>query len=873
MAPPPTVPPRIPAGKRAVPDLPAEFVLRPRLRSALDAARPDQVIVVSAPAGSGKTLMLADWVRASPDRDTAWVSLDRDDNDPRRLWTAILTAVLALPRFAGDHRLQRVAGVAALPAGSDVVTLFADALEVLDSPVRLVLDDVHELTAPEVLRDLTRLIHRRPSALHLVFASRADPPISVPRLRLEGRLLELRAADLSFTVDDTVALLGAVGITLAPAEVSVLHARTEGWAAGLRLATLALRRADDPTSFLAGFSGDERSVAEYLTSEVIDGLGEDTQEFLRRVSVCTPLPVALATELSGDTAAAWMLDQLDRTTALVERTSRGDYRIHPLLRTCVMADLARHQPELYRQLHAAAARWWFTREEPVHALRHAERSGDGGLIADLLHRAGIGLMLSGQVRPLRRALAAADTHLRSADPWLSLMSAISHLDERAGPTAVAELGNARTAWPDLPSSGLEALRVSAELLAAAAEGRGADASTGELADTEGIPAELAALVHASRGAAEFGNPRGADVALARTELERALELARGHELGYLEVQALWMLATLALMRGDLRGMAAAAEQAVSLAVRRGRHPSSWSAGPMGLLAYADLLGGDPAGAEARSAESLGTWDPLPQPAGYTLQAVHGAALADQGHRAAGLGELRDARAEFGTTHGPPTVVAALAVLEHRAALVNGNLPAASEVAGWLADRAPLAGENLLLQAWTELARGRPAAARLVVAPLSGAESPALLPGTGVEALLIEAEAAVDAGDDRGGRAALDAALVDAEGIGVARPFALAGPHTQHLLTTVLAGNGRGAFFARVAAARAAVVSAPAVLLSEREMAVLALLPSLLNAREIADEFTVSVNTVKSHVRSIYGKLGVSTRRDAVARAQESGLLR
>src|SRR3954447_3029534 len=240
MAPPPTVPPRIPAGKRAVPDLPAEFVLRPRLRSALDAARPDQVIVVSAPAGSGKTLMLADWVRASPDRDTAWVSLDRDDNDPRRLWTAILTAVLALPRFAGDHRLQRVAGVAALPAGSDVVTLFADALEVLDSPVRLVLDDVHELTAPEVLRDLTRLIPRRPSALHLVFASRADPPISVPRLRLEGRLLELRAAGLSFTVDDTVALLGAVGITLAPAEVSVLHARTEGWAAGLRLATLAL---------------------------------------------------------------------------------------------------------------------------------------------------------------------------------------------------------------------------------------------------------------------------------------------------------------------------------------------------------------------------------------------------------------------------------------------------------------------------------------------------------------------------------------------------------------------------------------------------------------------------------------------------------
>src|SRR3954447_11691829 len=137
MAPPPTVPPRIPAGKRAVPDLPAEFVLRPRLRSALDAARPDQVIVVSAPAGSGKTLMLADWVRAGGDRDTGWVSLDRDDNDPRRLWTAVVAAVLALPRADADHRLQRVAAVAALPGSADVVERFADAIPDGGSPVRV----------------------------------------------------------------------------------------------------------------------------------------------------------------------------------------------------------------------------------------------------------------------------------------------------------------------------------------------------------------------------------------------------------------------------------------------------------------------------------------------------------------------------------------------------------------------------------------------------------------------------------------------------------------------------------------------------------------------------------------------------------------
>src|SRR4051794_30039173 len=182
MAFPPNAPPRIPAGKSAVPELPAEFVPRPRLRSDLDAAGTDQVVVVSAPAGSGKTLLLADWVRASEDRETAWVSLDPDDNDPRRLWTAVATSVLALPQAGRDPRLQQVASVAAQPGGTDVVERFADALDGLASPVRLVLDDVHELTGPEVQRDLTRLIHLRPSGLHLVLASRADPPISVPRL-------------------------------------------------------------------------------------------------------------------------------------------------------------------------------------------------------------------------------------------------------------------------------------------------------------------------------------------------------------------------------------------------------------------------------------------------------------------------------------------------------------------------------------------------------------------------------------------------------------------------------------------------------------------------------------------------------------------
>jgi LuxR family maltose regulon positive regulatory protein len=687
---------------------------------------------------------------------------------------------------------------------------------------------------------------------------------------LEGRVHELRANDLRFSLEETSALLKAAGLELTPTLVAVLHARTEGWAAGLRLAALALRRTDDAAAFLTDFSGDERSVAEYLTGEILDGLNTATQDFLRMVSVCSPLPAALAVELTARDDADRTLDELRQATALVERSSPAEYRIHPLLRSYLVADLARHRPDTYRDLQVSAAGWWLAHESPVHALRHAERAGDPDLIAALVRRAGVPLMLNGDFGSLRRALASAGPGARRADPWLSLTAAITHLDARALTAAAAELQNAHRVWPAAPSAGLDALRASAELLAS---GLGLDVGSFSSSPGEGRPPpEMTALLHASRGTAEFGNPTGADLDLARTELEQALDLARKHDLGYLEVQSLSFLATLAAMRGDLRGMAAAAEQALAGAARRGRHPSAWSAGPVGMLAYADLLRGDPATAVARCEESLGGGDLLPPETAYTLHAVHGAGLADQGGRPAGLAEMRSARAEFGDAPSPLSMLAGLGLLEHRVALLTGNADAAAQVATWLGARIGATGETLLLEAWTEAAKGRYENARVVVAPVHGRNLPVLLPNTVVEVHLVDAEAALQADDEPAGRAALERALTEAEAVGVVRPFALAGPRTQQLLTARAAANGRGPFVALVAAARATVVPDPTVLLSERELAILALLPSLLNAREIADEFTVSVNTVKSHIRSIYAKLGVSSRREAVLRAHDSGLL-
>jgi LuxR family maltose regulon positive regulatory protein len=862
---------RVPPGKTVVPDLPVEFTPRPALRRRLDDATGGQVIVVTAPAGSGKTLLLADWVRSTDDVETAWISLDADDNDPRRLWSAVLGALLALPSTSGDGRLEELAGLAALPRDDHFVEQLSDTLDALEPPLRIVLDDVHELNGREVLRDLTRLIRRQPAGVRLVLASRTDPPISISRLRLEDRLHELRADVLRFTLDDTAGLVKAAGLELTAAQIAVLHARTEGWAAGLRLATLALRNTDDAAGFLTNFSGDERSVAEYLTVEILDGLSVATQEFLLMVSVCAPLPAALAAELSARADADWRLDELSHQTPLVERTAPGMYRIHPLLRSYLIADLGRQRPETYRHLQAVAAQWWSRAEESVHALRHAERAGDPALVAALVHTSGMALFLGGDLGPLRRALAAVGAGARMADPWLALTAAITHLDARALPEAAVELANARSAWPETPGRDLEMLRASAELLAST-QGVGDEPFTPPPDDDQCTQPALAALLHASRGTAEFANPHGVDVDLARAELAHALEMARAHDLAYLEVQCLYILTTVAAVHGDLPRMRATAEQSVSAAARRGRHPSGWSAGPAAFLAYADLLAGSPASAAARSAEALGTWDLLPPEAEYTLHAVHGAALADRGMRAAGLAEMRAARAAFDDKPVAPFTLAALALLEHRVALVSGNGGAAAEVASWLGGRVGATGEVLLLKAWTEATAGRHEAARTIAAGISERDVPVLLPYTVVEAQLIEAEAALQAADQQTGRATLESALAEAEPLGVARPFALAGPYTQEALSTRSQLDGRGAFAAQVAAARSAVRPEVDVPLSDREMAVLALLPSLLSAREIATEFSLSVNTVKSHIRSIYAKLGVSTRRDAVRAAQDRGLV-
>jgi LuxR family maltose regulon positive regulatory protein len=687
-------------------------------------------------------------------------------------------------------------------------------------------------------------------------------------MRLEGRVHELRAEDLRFDVGATAALLHAAGIDIAPEQVAVLHARTGGWAAGLRLAALALRGRDDPQAFIAQFSGSEGSVAGYLTDEVMAVLPDETGQFLRTCSVCAQLPAGLAVALTGRADAERMLDELTRMTALVELVEPRTYRIQTLLRAYLVTELERHLPALHRRADAAAARWWLAADEPEHALRHAERTGDPGLVLDLLRESGVRLVATGRLSAVRRALDACGPAARTTDPWSPLLAALVHDAENAHPAAAEALAHAGRLWPRDAGPVLDVLRASVERLVT---GRGPLDPPPE--PPASVPLELETLRRMSEAAvivrSDQAHTEDAGDA-ARARLDEVARLAREHGFPYFEVRALSMRAAFEAARGGYRAMRAAASAAVAAAEveSESERPPDHVAGPAALIAYGDLLAGDAAAALARTEEVLGGGSALAPQTEAVLQVVHRAACADLGEHARSRTGRR--LAEFDDVDAPAPLLAALAVLEHAVVLAQGGPRPAAETAEWLGQRVGRVGELLLMDAWAHLQAGRPDAARTAVDPLVHGSLGALVPYTPVEVRLVRTEAALRQGDRATARLELAAALAGGAAFEVVRPFLLAGPMTRDLLATDPPGKD-ARFAGRLAAALSqARVDVPAAL-SERELAVLTLLPSLLSAREIADELTVSVNTVKSHIRSIYAKLGVSARRDAIRRAHELDL--
>ncbi len=433
-------------------DAPAtpRLIDRGDLLAALDRAAAQTVTIISAPAGSGKTSLVRAWAAAQGERRRlAILQVQRDQQDAQQFWLALLDAVRGATAATGRPGPPAATPEFNPPAMVDrVLAELADA-----SPgITLVIDDLHELNSPEALAQLTRLLTSLPAGAHAMLTTRHDLRLGLHQLRLAGELAEIRAVDLRFTERETRLLLAASGIELSESGAALLHQRTEGWAAGLRLAAISLAGHPDPERFVAEFSGSDRTVAEYLIAEMLERQPADVQDLLLRTSLLDQVNGELADLLTGRSGSERMLLALADANAFVlpldpERTW---FRYHHLFGDLLRLELRRTLPTEVPALHRRAAGWFIRQGRVVDAIRHTQAAGDWTDAARLLADHSFSLTLDGQAQTMQalvRAFPPGEDH-----PELALVRAggdlvQGHLDEAAAHLAVAET-YAATAPPD-----------------------------------------------------------------------------------------------------------------------------------------------------------------------------------------------------------------------------------------------------------------------------------------------------------------------------------------------------------------------------------------------------------------------------------------
>src|SRR5262245_35125349 len=406
------------------------FVPRPRLVTRLDEGLARGLVLVCAAAGYGKTVTLADWARRSG-RPVAWLSLDAGDNDPVRFWRHVVAAVGPVrPGVAG-----RVLPLFGPPppsvfAGPATALINELAARPGDGEAILILDDYHLIDAGPVHESLLLLAEHLPPGLRLVLASRSDPPLPLGRLRARGQLAELGAAELRFTAEEAAALLRRVaegaGSALSDADLAVLAARTEGWAAGLQLAGLSLRGRADAAGFVAAFSGSHRFVLDYLTDEVLAVQPEQVRGFLLETSVLERLSGELCDAVTGRTGSQALLERVERAGLFLVPLDevRGWWRYHHLFADLLHARLRRERPARVPELHRAAAAWHEERDLADDAVRHALAAGDAVWAARLIEQHFDATLQQGQRATIHRWLAALPRETLRARARLCMAQAI-----------------------------------------------------------------------------------------------------------------------------------------------------------------------------------------------------------------------------------------------------------------------------------------------------------------------------------------------------------------------------------------------------------------------------------------------------------------
>ena len=876
--------------KAQPPVVPPDLVRRGRLEAQLSKGTSQSFTLVSAGPGAGKTFAVAAWIASGvAPGPVAWLSLDTTDNDPRTFWWDLLQSVIGSGAVPDGHALRDIIPAATFGAvqAREVRTRLAE----LPAPVVLVLDDFHEITSDSVLEAFGQLVDHLPDTLRLVMLTRADPMLRLHRLRVGGQLTEIRNKDLAFTEQEASELFDLQGIHLGRDQLGILRSRTQGWSAGLRLAAMSL----DPTDIddgIARFSGNERSVADYLIGEVIDRLSNDDRDFLLRTSITEKINGDLADVLLGRSDSQLTLEKLAGANAFVVALGGQNewFSYHPLLRELLRHRLALEQPAAVTVLHEGAAAWMAVHGEPIESVRHSILAGDldgaGGTLLSVIPRilSAEGPSLAAAIEPLARTASTAPT-------FSSLLaSATVHFHHLDYPGMLHDATEARQFLDEAP----EDVRPSAEILISLFELAGArmrgdagkthDISTRIIDYLDQTPRRRVPAGRHFRAVAE-NNLGGAklwagDLGAAEQILMATAPAAAELELPLTQLNAIGHRAVVEALQGRSRQAYRRGAEGVDIVDRRG-----WASEPQALASYlalglVELARHRPAEAAVhinRGLSASGDHTDRSLRLALGIGAVELAVL--RGDADAALAADARLRAGFGRTQHPGDLLVRWAAVAGAEALLLANRPAdAAKRIGRPGDGTGFcASLERVALARAQLALGKHAPGLDLIEPLLEPGWPYREPA--IQARLIEAIVADRQHRDTAALAALTTAVDLAQPESIRRPFLVQGARLAALLLRYQHLGGRHAGFVADLVDHLGPVNAEPEAsslmvehLTERELIVLHYLPTMLKAGEIAADLFVSVNTVKAHLRSMYRKLGVSNRREAVERARSIGLL-
>ena len=878
---------------RANPPKPAlaapRLIQRGDLLASLDRATAAKVTLISGPAGSGKTSLLRAWADGpgQPYR-LAVVQVRRDQQDSQQFWLGVLGAIRQAAGAPGEGEQ-----LAATPDFNEAVIAERVLSELAEHRDRtfLVIDDLHELTSPEALIQLTQLLEKLPQHVHAVLATRRDLPLRLHKLRLTGELAEIRAADLRFTERETHQFPETSGIALSEAGAAKLHQRTEGWAAGLRLAAISLASSPDPERFVAEFSGSSRTVAEYLLAEMLECQPAEVQQLLLRTSLLDRVNGELADLLTGHPGSERMLLDLEDANAFVVSLdpARTWFRYHHLFADLLRLELRRRLPEQLPVLHRLAAEWLSEHGDIVDAIRHTQAAGDWSEAARLLADHSFGVTLDGQAQTIQALLRAFPPGAVTEGPDISLARATSDLARGRLDEAAAHLRVAETSITSTPPDRKHRLEVAtAALRLSLARKRGhlagvveqvrflASPVSGPSDEDIALDSDLRAVALMNLGIVEAWSLGNQD---SERHLQEGADLARRIGRPYLEVACLAELAfaskiePFAITRRRCR-------EAIALAEQHG-----WGAEPVIAPALVNLAGtliwtGEFDEGDRwlrRAARALET-DAGPL-IWLLLHLGTGVLLSGRRRQREALAEYSAAEHLQAQMEGSHALARQLTSFRLATQARLGQLSEARAALAALDAELAGSGEIGNARAAICLAEGNPAAALAAVQDVLNGTAPVIGYVTVVEGHLLAALAHRELGDQRAATAAAECALALAEADRLVLPFAVTGSlemiesmprhETAHaaLLSDIL-DVMRGSSISPGDESSLAQIEQ----LSPSELRVLRYLPTNLSRPEIASELSVSVNTVNTHIRNIYAKLQAQDRSSAVQRAREMRLL-